>query len=111
MKSLDNLTSTLNNDDFKFTRAEFSDDVKFHLMRKKGIFPYDFFDSIEKLDYDKFPSRDAFFNMMNDVECSIEVSLSFFNEYVSFDCRYSCLIIIIILFLELPSREMCMEHI
>ena len=77
MKSLDNLTSTLNNDDFKFTRAEFSDDVKFHLMRKKGIFPYDFFNSIEKLDYQSFPSRDAFFNMMNDVECSIEVSLCF----------------------------------
>ena len=77
MKSLDNLTSTLNNDDFKFTRAEFSDDVKFHLMRKKGIFPYDFFDSIEKLDYQSFPSRDVFFNMMNDVECSIEVSLCF----------------------------------
>ena len=77
MKSLDNLTSTLNNDDFKFTRAEFSDDVNFHLMRKKGIFPYDFFDSIEKSDYQSLPSRDAFFNMMKDAECSIEVSLCF----------------------------------
>ena len=79
MKSLDNLVSTLNVHDFKYTHKEFPDDVEFHLMRKKGIFPYDFFDSIEKLDYDKFPSRDAFFNMMNDVECSIEVSLSFFQ--------------------------------
>ena len=77
MKSLDNLVSTLNDDDFKFTRKEFPDDVKFHLMRKKGVFPYDFFDSIEKLEYQSFPSRDAFFNMMNDVDCSVEVSLSF----------------------------------
>ena len=56
MKSLDNLAKILNIDDFKFTRKEFADDEKFHLMRKKGIFPYDFFDSIEKLDYEVFLS-------------------------------------------------------
>ena len=91
MKSLDNLVSTLNVDDFKYTRKEFPDDVKFHLMRKKGIFPYDFFDSIEKLDYDNFPSRNAFYNMMNDVECFIEVSLTFLLN----TCKCSYLIIII----------------
>ena len=75
MKSLDNLANTLNIDDFKPTKKEFADDEKFHLMRKKGIFRYDFFDSIEKLDYQSFPSRNVFFNSLADKECSMTVGV------------------------------------
>ena len=74
MKSLDNLVKTLNADDFKYTREEFEDEDKFHLMRKKGVFPYDFFDSMEKMDYESLPSRESFYNKLNDEECSINVS-------------------------------------
>ena len=66
MKSLDKLVQTMNENDFVNTRSEFVDDVEFNLMTKKGIFPYDFFDSVEKLQYSSFPSCETFYNMLND---------------------------------------------
>ena len=75
MKSLDKLVQTMKDEDFVYTRREFVDDAEFNLMTKKGIFPYDFFDSIEKLQYSSFPSCETFYNMLNDEECTIKVSL------------------------------------
>ena len=43
MKSLDNIVATLNKDDFVYTKQLFSEDEKFYLMTRKGVFPYDFF--------------------------------------------------------------------
>ena len=59
MKSLDNLVGRLNEDDFMYTRQLFPDDEKFYLMTRKGVFLYDFFDNIRKLQYTSFPSRKA----------------------------------------------------
>ena len=60
MKSLDNLVVTLNKDDFMYTRQLFPDDEEFYLMTRKGVFTYDFFDNIRKLQYTSFHSREAF---------------------------------------------------
>ena len=72
MKSLDNLFETMNEEDFKYMRQLFPDDEKIYLMRRKGVFPYGFFDNILRLLYTTFPSRDAFFNTMNNQECSMD---------------------------------------
>ena len=72
MKSLDNLIETMNEDDFKYTRQMFPDDEKFYLMTRKGVFPYDFFDNIPKLQCIAFPSREAFFNTLANQECSMK---------------------------------------
>ena len=64
MKSLKDLVSTLDDEDFKYTRQVFDSDEKFYLMRKKGVFPYDYLDDISKLTSNKqmdFPSRETFF--------------------------------------------------
>lgn len=84
MKSLDKLVDTMNDDDFKLTRQLYNDEEQFYLMRKKGVFPYDFFDSLDKLEYSSFPSREKFYNMMNDEECSIKVRFSIFLSSLSF---------------------------
>ena len=52
---------------------------KFYLMKKKGVFPYDFFDDVFKLTSEEemeFPSRSTFFNKLADEECSMKVSSS-----------------------------------
>ena len=65
MKSLNDLVSTLDDEDFKYTRQVFDTGDKFYLMRKKGIFPYDHLDDISKFTSNEkidFPSRQTFFN-------------------------------------------------
>ena len=76
MKSLEKLVETMDEEDFKFTKENFKDDVQYHLVKQKGVFPYDFFDSKEKLEYTSFPSRDKFFNTLNNEECKEKVRMS-----------------------------------
>ena len=80
MKSLDKLVQTMKEEDFKHTRELYDNEEQFYLMTKKGVFPYDFFDSMEKLEYSSFPSRETFFNTLNDEECSMKVRL--FNSFL-----------------------------
>ena len=62
--SLENLVKTLTKDELHFTKDVFSNEEQFNLVTKKGIFPYDFFDSIEKLSYNKLPTKEDFFNVL-----------------------------------------------
>ena len=91
MQSLDNLVKTLkSNDDFSYTRQEFSDDKEFALMKKKGVFPYDFFDDISKILSDeemKFPTRETFFNKLEDNECSEKDYLHAKLVWKTFGCK------------------------
>ena len=47
--SLVSLSKSLNDDDLKITKSDYSDDKQFNLMRRKGVFPYDYLDSKERL--------------------------------------------------------------
>ena len=78
MKSLDKLVETLKEDDFKLTRQLYDNDEQFYLMTKKGVFPYDYFDSLERLEDTSLPSRQSFFNKMKNEECTMKVSFSIF---------------------------------
>ena len=90
MQSLDELVKTLNDDDFKYTREIFSTDEQFYLMRQKGIFPYDFFDNIEKLQSTaeiQFPTRKVFYNKLEDKECSMKDYLHAKSVWRTFKCK------------------------
>ena len=39
-------------------------------LRQKGVFPYDWFDSVEKLDATELPSKEHFYNKLNDCNIS-----------------------------------------
>ncbi len=54
--------------------------------RKKEIFPNDFFDSPDKLNY-TFPKREKFFNTLGDKECSIEDYLRAKLVWDKFECK------------------------
>ena len=87
MQSLDNLAKTLTNDDCKRTREAFPNEEHFHLMRQKGIFPYDFFDSMRKLECTELPPRETFFNTLNGEECSVKDYMHAKNVWQTFNCH------------------------
>ena len=62
--SLDKLVSNLPDDGFKFTRKTFKSENKFNLMRKKGIYPYDYMDSFEKIKDKKLPEKSDFYSLL-----------------------------------------------
>ena len=70
-RSLADLAETLKDDEeFRYTKEAFPKRKQFKLVKKKGIFPYDFLDHIHKLKHRKFPSRKKFFNTLADTECT-----------------------------------------
>ena len=56
--SLDKLVSNLPKEALKYTAEQFKND-KFNLMTRKGVYPYDFMDSFEKLN-EKLPPKEEF---------------------------------------------------
>ena len=47
--SLDRLVSNLPNDAFKYTSEKIKNDKKLKLMKQKGVYPYDYRDSFNRL--------------------------------------------------------------
>ena len=63
-KSLDFLSKTLEDDEFKYL-VESCTTSHFDLVRRIGVYPYVFMDSVERFDETKLPSQDAFFNKLS----------------------------------------------
>ena len=59
-KSLSVLASILPADKLKTTRQRFPDQEEFDLMRRKGVFPYEHITSMEVLEEDSLPAKEAF---------------------------------------------------
>lgn len=66
--SLDYLASLLPSDKKKILRQEFSslDENKLKLLEKKGVFCYDYLDSVEKLNETSLPPKEMFYSSLND---------------------------------------------
>ncbi|KAK5648872.1 hypothetical protein RI129_003764 [Pyrocoelia pectoralis] len=60
--SIDKLSSYLENDKKTLTRLHTSNANEFRLLMRKGVLPYDYLDSWERLHETVLPPRDAFFN-------------------------------------------------
>ncbi len=72
--SLDELASTLNINDLKILKKEFRnlDNEKFQLLTRKGVFCYDYINTIDKLNDTELPSKAQFYNQLNDEHISDE---------------------------------------
>ena len=68
-KSLDILSKILEDDEFKYL-VESCITNHFDLVRRKGVYPYDYMDSVERFDETELPSQDAFFNKLSGSSCS-----------------------------------------
>jgi len=67
--SLDSLSKNLNIKDKKnvlnFCKLNKYNDEQIELLMKKGVFPYDWFDSIENINAVSLPSKDEFYSKLN----------------------------------------------
>ena len=62
--SLNKLVSNMPIESFKYTSKEFKNE-KFELMNQKGIYPYDFMDSLDKFNKTELPLKDEFYSILN----------------------------------------------
>lgn len=60
--SLDKLSSYLKDEEKPLTRYHCASDIEFKLLTRKGIFPYEFIDSWEKLEEVQLPPKVMFFS-------------------------------------------------
>ena len=64
--SLDKLAGNLEDRDFIYTKDYFTDPVQFNLMKRKGVYPYDYMDSFSKFNDTELPKREDFYSLLTD---------------------------------------------
>ena len=62
--SLGSLVGNLGLEKLKETKKEFG--TKFELLARKGIYPYDYMNGIEKFSEEKLPTKEEFYSKLND---------------------------------------------
>ena len=62
--SLDKLAGNLEDRDFIYTKDYFTDPVQFNLMKRKGVYPYDYMDSFSKFNDTELPEREDFYSLL-----------------------------------------------
>ena len=70
--SLDKLASYLDEYNIIYSQFPGLDEKKVKLLTRKGILPYEYIDSWEKLDETKLPAKDKFYSTLNDSNISDE---------------------------------------
>ena len=63
--SVDKLVNNILKDDLIYTSQVFKG-KKLDLMSKKGVYPYDFMDSFEKVEQTELPAKEHFYSILND---------------------------------------------
>ena len=69
-QSLDRLSSNLGDNEFIYSREAFPNDEQFRLMKKKGVYPYDYMDSFQRFSERSLPRIEDFYSILNDVNIS-----------------------------------------
>ena len=83
--SLANLVSNLQPSDFKNLNSVIKHNTS--LLTRKGVYPYDYVSSIDKLKETKLPSKEDFYSKLNDEEISEEDFQHVINVLNTFNCQ------------------------
>lgn len=101
--SLDTLVSNLRDEGsekFKITRQYIEKDEEFHLLLRKGVYPYDYMTDESKFELTQLPSKEDFFNKLTNSHitdeqyshaqqvwkvCGIKTMLDYHNLYMLMD--------------------------
>ena len=84
--SLDSLVKNLPKESFK-NLTEFYKGKRLDLIKRKGVFPYDWFDNFNKLSADHLPPKEAFHSVLNDSGISEEDYLHAQNVWKTFKMK------------------------
>ena len=84
--SLDSLVNNLPKDACNNVKRYYAED-KLSLLTRKGVYPYEYMNSPEKLKETKLPSREAFYSRLNGVGISDENYAHAQNVWETFDMR------------------------
>ena len=85
-KSLYYLTRTIDDNDRISLKQEFSED-NYKLLTKKGIYPYDYFDSKNKYNELELPKKEKFFNELNNKNISNDEYKHAITVFKKFKCE------------------------
>ena len=85
--SLEKLVNNLPKDDCINLGLYYSGD-KFNLLARKGVYPYEYMDSLEKLKETTLPPKDAFYSRLNDGGISDEDYAHAQNVWKTFKMKY-----------------------
>ena len=85
--SLEKLVNNLPKDDCINLGSYYSGD-KFNLLARKGVYPYEYMDSLEKLKETALPPKEAFYSRLNDGGISDEDYAHAQNVWKSFKMKY-----------------------
>lgn len=86
--SIDTIAKTLSKTDFSILSDYVEhDEESLRLITRKGVFCYDYLDSIEKLDDTQLPSKDLFRNTLIEEDCTHEDYSHAQNVWSHFKCQ------------------------
>ena len=85
--SLEKLVNNLPKDDCINLGSYYSGD-KFNLLARKGVYPYEYMDSLEKLKETALPPKEAFYSRLNDGGISDEDYAHSQNVWKTFKMKY-----------------------
>ena len=85
IESLANLVSNLLKEDFHNTNHVFKKNVD--LLTRKGVYPYDYVSSLEKLSEKKLPPKEEFYSYLNDEGISDDDYQHAINVWNTFNCE------------------------
>ena len=85
--SLANLVGNLQPDDFHNTKEIFREPKALNLLTRKGVYPYDYVSSMEKLSETQLPSKDEFYSKLSDEGISDDDYQHAINVWNTFKCK------------------------
>ena len=83
--SLGNLVSNLSREDFYNTTSEFKKNID--LITRKGVYPYDYISSLDKLSETCLPPKEKFYSKLNDDNISDEDYQHAIKVWNAFGCK------------------------
>ena len=87
LQKLVKVAESMKDEDYISTRKEFSDKEKLRLMRKKGVYPYEFVDNFDKLNETQLPLRKEFYSKLKQKEISYKKYSHAKEVWKTFECK------------------------